>query len=307
MKRFGFMFAGQGAQAVGMGRDLAEVSPAARRVFEQADAALGRSISRICFDGPAEVLTESVNCQPAIYTMSLACLAAFQEKAACQPVVAGGLSLGEFAALTAAGVLDAAAGTRLVAERGRLMQEACRASEGSMAAVLKGDNAVIAAVCAASGIDVANYNCPGQVVISGTKAGVAAASAELSAKGMRVMPLTVDGAFHSRLMQPAADRFVAVLAAASLSAPAIPVAQNVVGTLVAETELIRTNLARQVSGSVRWEECVRAMLAAGAEALIEFGPGKVLCGFAQRIDKSVPVCNVGSAADLAAAVEFLSK
>lgn len=307
MKRIGFMFAGQGAQTVGMGRDLAEISPAARRVFEQADMALGRSISRICFDGPAEILTESVNCQPAIYTMSLACLAAFQEKTACQPVVTGGLSLGELAALTAAGALDAAAGIRLVAERGRLMQEACRASEGGMAAVLKGDNAVIAAVCVANGIDVANYNCPGQVVISGTKVGVAAASAELAAKGMRVMPLTVDGAFHSRLMQPAADRFVAVLAATRLAAPMVPVAQNVVGTVVADPEQIRTNLARQVSGSVRWEECVKAMLAVGVDALVELGPGKVLCGFAQRIDKSVPVCNVGSAADLAAAVEFLSK
>jgi [acyl-carrier-protein] S-malonyltransferase len=301
------MFAGQGAQVVGMGRDLVEASPAARRVFEQADAALGRSIGQICFEGPADVLTESVNCQPAIYTMSLACLAAFQEKTACQPVVAGGLSLGEFAALTAAGVLDAAAGIRLVAERGRLMQEACRASEGGMAAVLKGDNAVIAAVCAAHGIDVANYNCPGQVVISGTKPGIAAASAELATKGMRVMPLTVDGAFHSRLMQPAADRFVPVLAATVLSAPRLPVTQNVVGAVVTDVEQVRINLARQVSGSVRWEECVRAMLAVGVDALIEFGPGKVLCGFAQRIDKSVPVCNISSAADVAAACEFLSK
>lgn len=300
MKKIGFVFAGQGAQAVGMGKDLCEASPAAKAVFAQADAILGRPLSQLCFEGPAERLTESVNCQPAIYTMSMACLAALQEKCPCQPLAVAGLSLGEFAAMTAAGVLTFEDGLRLVATRGRLMQEACRASEGTMAAILGGDPATIAKACADSDIDVANYNCPGQTVISGTKPGVAAASAKLSSQGCRVIPLTVDGAFHSRLMQPAADQFVPVLAATPFAAPRCLVAQNVAGALVSDPNEMRANLARQVSGSVRWEECVRAMMAAGVESLIELGPGKVLSGFVRKIDKGFPVCNIGTAADLAA-------
>lgn len=294
-----FMFAGQGAQAVGMGRDLAETSPAARAWLEQADAAFGRPLTGICFNGPAEELTRSANCQPAITAVSLACLAAFREKIALEPAACGGLSLGEFAALTAAGVMDAADALRLVAARGQFFEEACRSTEGGMAAVLNAEPELVAKVCADNGVDVANYNCPGQIVISGEKALLAKTVEALKAAGVsRVIPLTVDGAFHSRLMGSAAPKFAAVLAGVALRAPSCLVVQNVTGGAVNEPEQIRKNLELQITGSVRWEQDVRAMLATGAEAVVEFGPGTVLSGFMKRIDKTVPCFNVGSAADL---------
>jgi [acyl-carrier-protein] S-malonyltransferase len=308
MKRVGLMFAGQGAQAVGMGRDLWEQSPAARAVFERADAVLGRSISGLCFAGPAGALTASVNCQPAIFTMSMACYAALRERLPVEPVVCGGLSLGELAAVTCAGVLGFDEALRLVAERGRLMDDACRAAAGAMAAVIGAEVALVEEVCRQHAVDVANYNCPGQVVISGGTAEVKAAVAGLAAAGVsRVVMLEVAGAYHSRLMAPAARAFAAVLAPVELRAPTYPVAQNVPGTLVTEAAAIRDNLRAQVSGSVRWEACVRAMLAAGAEVLVELGPGKVLTGFMRRIDRAFPVCAVGSGADLAAVVQMLRR
>ena len=298
-QRVAFLFAGQGAQAVGMGQDLAAASAGARALFARADAALGRSLSGLCFNGPLETLTASANCQPAITVASLASLAAFLEQRPVKPVACAGLSLGEYAALAAAGALDADTAVRLVAERGQRMDEACRASAGAMAAVLNGDPELVAKISAEAGIDVANFNCPGQIVISGAKDGVARAIEALKAAGVsRVIPLTVDGAFHSRLMAPAAERFQPVLAAAAIRAPACPVAQNVTGTLVTDPGAIRANLGAQITGSVRWEGCVRAILALGVEAVVEFGPGQVLAGFMKRIDKTVPVFNVGSQADL---------
>ncbi|NOY80796.1 MAG: ACP S-malonyltransferase [Kiritimatiellaeota bacterium] len=306
-KRIGFMFAGQGAQFVGMGKDLAEVSSAAREVFADADRTLGRSISDLCFEGPAEKLTESRNCQPAIYTVSLAALAALRDKFSVQPVIAGGLSLGEFAALTAAGVLDFETGIRLVAARGELMQEACRNADGAMAAVLNADPALVAEVAARHDVDVANENCPGQIVISGVRERVRAAVTALHEAGVqRVVPLKVDGAFHSRLMQPAADRFRSALADVSLRPPTCPVVQNIEGGLVRDPERIRDNLAAQVTGTVHWEQCVRAMIASGVDGLIEIGPGRVLSGFMRRIDRSVPVWCLGTAADLDKVVQALT-
>lgn len=299
MKKIGFMFAGQGAQFVGMGKDLAETSTAAKAIFEQADQQAGRSISALCFNGPLEVLTLSTNCQPAIYTTSMACLAAFREKCAIQPIITAGLSLGEYAALTAAEAIDFSTGLTLVSERGRFMNDACRNSEGAMAAILRGDTSIIEEVAAQCQIDVANYNCPGQVVISGNKEGVQRAGELLAEKKIRVIPLTVDGAFHSRLMQPAADNFANVLAKTTIHRPKILTAQNVVGNIVTDPEQIRQNLARQVSGSVRWEACVNTMLTQGVEALIEFGPGKVLAGFAGKINKQIPAYSIGSSDDLA--------
>lgn len=308
MKRVGFMFAGQGAQAVGMGQDLWEQSPAARSVFARADTVLGRSISGLCFAGPASALTASVNCQPAIFTMSMACLAALHERYPAEPVVCGGLSLGEWAAVTCAGVLAFDEALRLVAERGRLMDEACQATAGSMAAVIGAETALVEATCRQHGVDVANYNCPGQVVISGGTAEIKATVAALALAGVsRVVMLDVAGAYHSRLMTPAAVAFGALLAPVELRAPTCPVAQNVPGALVREATALRGNLCAQVNGSVRWEACVRAMLAAGAEVLVELGPGKVLAGFMRRIDRAVPVCSVGSCADLAAAAQLLRR
>ncbi|OGV63164.1 MAG: [acyl-carrier-protein] S-malonyltransferase [Lentisphaerae bacterium RIFOXYB12_FULL_65_16] len=299
-KRVGFMFAGQGAQSVGMGKDLAETFPSARAVFDEADRVLQRDVSGLCFTGPLEKLTLSANCQPAIYTMSLACLAALKSACPIEPSACAGLSLGEYAALTAADALDFAAGIRLVAARGALMHDACRSSSGAMAAILKADPQKVEATCAAHGVDVANYNCPGQIVISGTREAVAACAEALKAGGdVKVIMLQVDGAFHSRLMQPAADRFGAALAQAPLRQPRCPVAQNVTGSLVDDPEAIRVNLGRQITGSVRWEACVRAMQDRGLDALIELGPGQVLSKFMKQISRDFPCYNVATAADVA--------
>ncbi|MBN2452175.1 MAG: ACP S-malonyltransferase [Lentisphaeria bacterium] len=306
MRRTGYMFAGQGAQSVGMGRDLYENSPAARAVIDRADAVLGRSLSALCFEGPAEDLTASVNCQPAIYTVSVACAAALQERFQGKPVVCGGLSLGEFAALTCAGGIAFEAGLRLVAARGKCMDEACRAADGAMAAVIGADPAVVTRVCAAHAVDVANYNCPGQLVISGDRRQLGQAVTALAAAGVnRVILLDVAGAYHSRLMAPAADRFAPLVDAAPITAPICPLAQNAVGDVVTEVGAIRANLKAQVTGSVLWEACVGAMLRQGTEVLVELGPGKVLAGFMRRIDRAFPVCSVGCMADLDAAGALL--
>jgi [acyl-carrier-protein] S-malonyltransferase len=306
VKRIGFMFAGQGAQFVGMGRDLYEQSAAAREIFETADRLYGSELSELCFAGPAERLTESRYCQPAIYTMSMACVAAFREQCGVTPVVCGGLSLGEFAALTTAGVMSFEDGIRLVSERGRLMQDACRKTAGAMAAILNAPIDQVEAICAEHDVDVANYNCPGQVVVSGEAGRLKAAVSAMTEAGIgRIIMLEVDGAFHSRLMAEAGSLFADVLAPVALAEPSCTVVQNVVGAVVTSPTEIKANLVAQVSGSVRWESCVRNMLALELDALVEFGPGKVLCGFMRRIERRFPVCNVGSAADLATAIEQL--
>jgi [acyl-carrier-protein] S-malonyltransferase len=297
--RCAFLFAGQGAQFVGMGKDLAAASPAAAQVFALADRLLGRDLARLCFEGPAEALTRTSVCQPAITVTSLACLAALQERRPLAPAGCAGLSLGEFAALSAAGALAAEDAIRLVAERGRLMEEACRATAGAMAAVLNADPALVERVCAEQGVDVANLNCPGQIVISGEKARLAATVEALKAAGVsRLVPLQVDGAYHSRLMAGAVPGVAAALAQVPLQAPRCLVAQNVTGALVQAPADIRRNLEAQITGSVRWEACVRALIAAGAEGFIEFGPGQVLAGFMKRIDRNLPVASVGGLADL---------
>lgn len=295
MKAF-FVFSGQGAQAVGMGKDLYESSAAARRIFDEADQVLGYKLSTVCFEGPAEKLTETRFCQVAIYTMSCAALEAFREKyPEITPLGCAGLSLGEYGALYAAGAFTFAAGLRLLAKRAELMDEACRATVGGMASVLGGDVAVIREVAAECGIDVANYNNPGQIVISGEKAKVAAAVEALKARGMRkVIELNVAGAFHSRLMAGAGEALRPVLAAAELALPAVPVYHNFSAAPAASVGELRENLARQVAGSVRWEECVRALAAAGADTMIEFGPGNVLTGLMRRTIAEVKTFNINS-------------
>jgi len=297
-----FVFSGQGAQAVGMGKDLCEASAAAKAVFAEADQTLSWSVSELCFNGPEEKLRESRYCQPAIYTMSCACLAAFQEKfPAIKPSGCAGLSLGEFAALQAAGVFTFADGLRLVARRGELMDKCCRETVGGMASVLGGELELIRECCQACDIDVANYNCPGQVVVSGEAAKVDAAVAMMKDKGLRkVIPLKVAGAYHSRLMAPAGRELGGVLDGIAMNDPKVAIAQNFTGKIttggVAE---IKTNLINQVAGSVRWEECVMALKANGGDAMVEFGPGNVLTGLARRIDKELPAFNIGNAAELA--------
>jgi len=303
-QKYGFIFAGQGAQTVGMGKDLYENSNAAKQIFQEADDILKQNISKICFTGPEEELTQSRNCQPAIYTMSVACLKALQEQLNISPTITGGLSLGEFAALTAAGALNFSDGIQLVAKRGELMQEACRNSNGAMAAILNADPKTVEKICQKNNIDVANYNCPGQIVISGSKELIPKALEELKKAGIRrIIPLTVDGAFHSRLMQPAADKFTEILAKTTFQKPICAIAQNAVGTLVESPEQIRKNLATQVAGSVKWEECVQVMLKNNITTMIEFGPGKVLSGFMRRIDRKFPTFNISSYAEITTIIE----
>ena len=295
MKSF-FVFSGQGAQSVGMGRDLYESSAAAKAIFDQADAALGWSISAICFEGPAEKLTESRYCQPAIYTMSCAALAAFKEKFPnVKAIACGGLSLGEYAALFVGEAFSFADGLKLIARRGELMDKSCNETSGGMASVLGGDAAIIKEVCAECDIQVANFNSPGQIVISGEKEKVTNAVAELKARGMRkVIPLKVAGAFHSKLMAAAGEELSKVLAETPMQMPQTPVYHNFTAAVAGDVEELHANLKAQVAGSVRWEECVRAMIAAGADTMIEFGPGNVLTGLLRRTDKEIKYFNVNS-------------
>ncbi len=295
MKPF-FVFSGQGAQSVGMGRDLAEAYPAARACFDEADAILGYDQSGLIFNGPAERLTESRYCQPAIYTMSCAALAAFRSRfPEVTPVGCAGLSLGEYGALYAAGAFDFAEGLQLLRQRAELMDRACRATSGGMASVLGGDADVIREVCAACGIDVANYNSPGQIVISGEKSKLAAAVDELKARGMRkVIVLNVAGAFHSRLMAAAGEALKPVLEATPMRMPSVAVFHNFTAAPATDLATLRANLAAQVAGSVRWEECVRGLVAAGGDTMIEFGPGNVLTGLLRRTLPEVPAFNINS-------------
>ncbi len=295
MKPF-FVFSGQGAQTVGMGRDLAEAIPAAKAIFDQADEVLGYSLSAVIFDGPAEKLTETRYCQTAIYTMSCAALEAFRAKyPALAPVACAGLSLGEYGALYAGGAFSFADGLRLLAKRAELMDAACRASSGGMASVLGGDLEIIRKVCGECGIDVANYNSPGQIVISGEKALVEQAVAKLKEAGMRkVIVLNVAGAFHSRLMAQAGIELEPVLAEAPAVMPSVPVYHNFTAAPAADVAELKANLASQVAGSVRWEECVRNMVAAGADTMIEFGPGNVLTGLLRRTLPEIAFVNINS-------------
>ncbi len=299
MKAF-FVFSGQGAQTVGMGKDLAEAFPEAKALFDEADAVLGYEQSSIIFNGPAEKLTESRYCQPAIYTMSCAALAAFKTRYPdVTPVGCAGLSLGEYGALYAGGAFTFAEGLKLLAQRAELMDKACRATSGGMASVLGGDAEIIKEVCAACEIDVANFNSPGQIVISGEKVKLAKAVEELKARGMRkIIVLNVAGAFHSRLMKPAGEALEKVLEESPVAMPRIPVYHNFTAAPAADVAQLRANLAAQVAGSVRWEECVRNMVAAGGDTMIEFGPGNVLTGLLRRTLPEVRGLNVNSAETL---------
>ena len=299
VKKAGLMFAGQGSQYVGMCADLYEKSDAAREIIDLADSKLGWSVSDVCFNGPEEKLTSSKVCQPAIYTVSAACLRTVLERFTIEPIICGGLSLGEFSAASAAGVFSFEDGLELVQKRGELMEKACRDTEGAMAAVLKAERETVEKVCKDNDVDVANYNCPGQIVISGEKEKIENALQALKQAGVsKTVPLEVDGAFHSRLMQPAADKFGEILAETEFSEPQCELVQNYAGNAVSDPGSIRNNFQKQVSGSVRWEECVRTMLNRNIDCLIEIGPGKVLSGFMKRIDRKFPVYNVEKADDL---------
>ena len=302
------LFSGQGAQKVGMGRDWLESSATARQIALQADQVLGFSLSEIMADGPEEELTKTSRCQPALYLHGLMALALIRERLAnFHPVAAAGLSLGEFTAHAAAGSFSFEDGLRLVARRGEFMQEACQATDGAMAALIGGEESQVRALAATADVDVANLNAPGQIVISGTVAGIDAAIAQAKEFGIRrAIKLNVAGAYHSRLMQSAQDKLATELAGISIQSPAMPVVCNFGASVVADPAEIRGMLEKQVTGSVRWTESIQALIAMGHRTFLELGPGKVLAGLISKIDKEVTVHSVEDLPSLEAAVEALS-
>jgi [acyl-carrier-protein] S-malonyltransferase len=293
-----FLFPGQGSQQVGMGQALVEHYPSARQTFAEADDLLGFSLSRLCFEGPEAELTDTINAQPALLTVCIAILRALASELGDQhPTGTGtsyvaGHSMGEYSALVAAGSLSFADGLRLVRERGRLMKAAGEEQPGRMAAILGLDEAQVAAICAEAtqqgGIaQVANDNCPGQVVISGDQAGMEAAMAALSAAGARkVVPLAISIAAHSPLMQPAADALQRAIAATPIAPPSVPLIANTSAQPITDVAAIRAELTAQLTGSVRWTTSMQTLLAAGVTRFVEIGPGDVLSGLMRRIDRN---------------------
>lgn len=296
--RSAFLFPGQGAQEVGMGRDVYEKCPAARQIFDEAEQALGTPLTQLMFEGPAEELERTINSQPAILMVSLACLAAAREHAASaiddsRVYFMAGHSLGEYTALAAAGVLDVAETVRLVRERGRLMQEACDQCPGAMAALLGLEEEVVVEVCRETGTQIANVNSPGQIVISGERASVARAVELASARGAkRAIPLRVSGAFHSYLMGPALDGMVKALDAVQFRNPSTPVIANCTGKPLTTAGEVKEELIQQLCGCVRWQDSISYMVDVGVTSFIEFGPGRVLSSMVKRIADTIQVTSV---------------
>ena len=292
-KKIALLFAGQGAQTVGMGRDLAEQFPLAAQLFQQADEILGRKLSDIACHGPIEELTKTSNCQPALYVHSLSALGALRDVAGEFPITgAAGLSLGEMTAHAAAGTFDFATGLKLVQRRAEFMDEACSATLGGMAALIGGAENDVRQLSADEDVDIANINAPGQIVISGELAKVEAAVGVAKEYGIRrAMMLNVAGAYHSRLMDSAYEKLEKVLADVPIRAPRFPVISNVTGEEGKTPGEIRRTLRDQVTGTVRWADCMQRLLELGCDFFIELGPGGVLAGLLRRI-KDIDVISV---------------
>lgn len=304
-----FVFPGQGAQVVGMGKELYERYPEAREVFTAADAALGFSITDMCFQGPEEELRKTAYTQPAILTVSVACCAVLKRHGIMPDIVAGH-SLGEYSALVAAQALSFDDAVRIVHKRGQFMQEAVPLGEGAMAAIIGLSRDAVLAVCQevrATGelVEAVNFNCPGQIVIAGRQAAVVKAAEMMKEKGAkRAVMLPVSAPFHSSLMEPAAARLAQELAKIEIKEPVIPVVTNVNGQVVKQADVIRNMLSQQAKSPVLWENCVNSMVRVGAQVFVEVGPGKTLTGFIKKIAKDAVALNVEDQASLEKTLDY---
>ncbi len=303
------LFSGQGAQMVGMGKDLLSSVDGAENLVARADEILGWSLSEAMFDGPLEELTRTSRCQPALYVHGMLCLQLLKERLPdLQIVGAAGLSLGEFTAHAAGGTFDFETGLKLVAKRGLFMEEATDATQGTMAAMIGGDEAAVVELAQECDVDVANFNAPGQIVLSGGEAGIAQAVAGAKEKGIKLAKvLTVAGAYHSRMMKTAQDQLAEELKQVEIQVPRIPVVCNFEAQEVSSAEGIRASLEAQVTGSVRWTESMQCFLEKGNTRFIELGPGGVLAGLMRRIDRGATVLKVEDMASLEAVVEALGE
>src|SRR6266436_6822141 len=327
-----FLFPGQGSQAAGMGADIFETSPAARRVFESADEALGIALSDLCFHGPDDVLRETINAQPAIVTVSLALLAALQAtlnehtsswSSPLVPSYTAGHSVGEYAALVASGALQLKDAIRLVRERGRLMHYEGTVCPGGMAAVIGMDEGPLEEVCQEATaqavvnlprdahpgqgrVSIANFNAPGQIVISGEQAALSVAMALAKARGAkRVIPLAVSGAFHSPVMQPAAAGLAQAIDACNVHDAAIPIIGNIEASPLTRASAIRVELAQQIASPVQWTRTIEYLVGAGVTVFLEIGPGQALTGMVKRIARTVTTINISNVPEMEKAVSMV--
>ena len=305
-----FVFPGQGSQKVGMLQDLYNEYPIVKQRFEEADQALGYSISQLCFEGPDTELVKTANTQPAILTASVACYEILKEKG-FTPDIVGGHSLGEYSAMVAAGVIDFKDAVYLVHKRGEFMQDAVPLGEGAMAAIINLDRDTVVAICdkiteEVGSVQAVNFNCPGQIIISGkTEAVEKACEAMKEAGAKRALPLPVSGPFHSRLMEPAAARLKEEMDKIEFHDAQVPVVTNVTGKILTKAQDIKDSLLVQVASPVLWEDCVAEMVNFGAQAFVEVGPGKVVTGFTKKINKEMQLANVEDLASLDKCLEFL--
>jgi len=301
LPKVAYVFPGQGSQSTGMGLDLYNAHSSAREVFNEADASLGFSLSRLCFEGPEEELTKTHNVQPAILVVSIACLRALENAADVpSPAFLAGHSLGEYTALVAAGALDLADAVALVRERGRLMYEAGLRNPGSMLAVIGLDEEAVQDVCLQTGTEISNINCPGQIVVSGAVQALAEANTLGKTKGARTMiPLKVSGAFHSPLMEPVIAEFKETVWNVRFRPPSIPVISNVTAQPLTNVDSIRKELVKQLRNCIQWQRSVEYMMGGGVSAFYEVGPGRVLSGLIRRINSELRTFNISGLEDIA--------